>query len=240
MVREQIEGRINIRESLREEEKELTPEVNVSYRTTYRAFHKGELGNIRDIKKCLRHKGTNKRGRTHLEKRGKFEIDHTIHERPKECEERKRIGDWELDTVIGKKGEGCIVSAVERKSRYTFLGLSEDKSALSVTRTLIEMLKDENVLTLTPDNGKEFSNHKEFGSKLNAPVYFADPHSPWQRGTNENTNGLIRQYQKKGKSMKDLTDLTLREIQNNLNTRPRATLCYRTPEEVYFSEKLQL
>ena len=158
-----------------------------------------------------------------------------IEERPDVVNFRGRFGDWESDTVEGAKGRGLVATHVERKSRYTRLGKLNDKKAAtlsSVTRAIFRDLPVKLRRTATFDNGKEFADFKTIQRELKMTVYFADPHSPWQRGANENTNGLLRDWLPKGSDFKPVTRTRLAQIQKMLNNRPRKCLNYRTPIEV--------
>lgn len=158
-----------------------------------------------------------------------------IEQRPAVVDERGRFGDWESDTVEGAKGRGLVATHVERKSRYTLLGRLADKKAATVTRaTTASMtgLPSKLRRTATFDNGKEFADFKTLERELGLTVYFANPHSPWERGANENTNGLLRDWLPKGSDFSKVTATRLAQIQKMLNNRPRKCLNYRTPIEV--------
>jgi len=159
----------------------------------------------------------------------------SIDERPGIVEQRQRSGDWEGDLIIGKNHQGAALTLVERKSRFTLMRKVDGKQALPVAKAMIGCLDWVPVVeTITNDNGKEFAEHKMVSSALSANVYFAHPYSSWERGTNENTNGLIRQYLPKDR---DLTTLTAKEelmIMDRLNLRPRKCLDFLTPFEVFF------
>jgi IS30 family transposase len=163
----------------------------------------------------------------------------SIDERPAIVEQRQRLGDWEGDLIIGKKHQGAVLTLVERKSRFTLIRKVEGKQALPVANAMIECLSwVPAVQTITNDNGKEFAGHKMVSTALSANVYFAHPYSSWERGTNENTNGLIRQYLPKHR---DLSTLTAKEelmIMDRLNLRPRKCLNFSTPFEVFFGLQL--
>ena len=163
----------------------------------------------------------------------------SIDERPAIVEQRQRLGDWEGDLIIGKKHQGAVLTLVERKSRFTLIRKVEGKQALPVANAMIECLSwVPAVETITNDNGKEFAGHKMVSTALSANVYFAHPYSSWERGTNENTNGLIRQYLPKHR---DLSTLTAKEelmIMDRLNLRPRKCLNFSTPFEVFFGLQL--
>ena len=162
-----------------------------------------------------------------------------IHERPEIVDEKKRLGDWEIDTIIGKQHKQAIVTLVERVSKKTLIGQVGSKQADFVRSQVISLLNSIKlyVLSITADNGGEFSQHEQIASALETHIYFAHPYHSWERGLNENTNGLIRQYIPKGKDFADLTDSDIIEIQERLNNRPRKSLGYATPNEVF--EELQ-
>ena len=167
--------------------------------------------------------------------RGLIKDPMCITQRPKRIEERKTFGHWEADTVIGTQIKGkVLVTLVERKSRLTLIGVAENKSAASVSAVMINLLTPfigGGVRTITCDNGKEFANHKWVDQQLGCQTYFAKPYHSWERGTNENTNGLIRQYFPKGQSLNHVTDSDAAEVAAKLNTRPRKIHSYRTPLE---------
>ena len=149
-------------------------------------------------------------------------------------------GDWEGDTVAGKTGRACLVTLVDRKSRFATGGKADKKNACEVNRVMIRALQGLPVKTITPDRGKEFARHAEVTSVLQAPFYFPEPHQPWQRGSNENTNGLLREYFPKGQDLTDIAEDHILEFFDELNKRPRKCLGYRTPYEVFYKKKLRL
>jgi IS30 family transposase len=161
----------------------------------------------------------------------------SISERPEAVATRERFGDWEGDTVEGAKGSGGIASHVERKSRYLIAAKLSDKTANTMTTASIkafQRIPKKIRKTLTLDNGKEFSQFKQLEKKTGLCVYFADPYSSWQRGSNENTNGLIRQYFPKGTNFRDITSKDLAFVVKKLNHRPRKCLNYQTPHEIIY------
>ncbi len=162
-----------------------------------------------------------------------------ISSRPKAVDDRKQFGHWEGDTMIGKNHKQALVTLVERTTRYVRIMRVTRKTAEGVTRACITLLGTDAdcVRTITTDNGKEFARHLEIEAGLNAQVYFADPSSPWQRGTNENTNGLIRQYIPKSRPLESVTDKEIQRIEDRLNNRPRKNLNFKTPNEVYSNHK---
>ncbi|MHB1299047.1 MAG: IS30 family transposase [Gemmatimonadaceae bacterium] len=168
--------------------------------------------------------------------RGRLAGKRHISERPAGAANRSRLGHWEGDTVIGNTQHGaCVLTLVERKSGFTAIGLLRRRAASEVNaraRKLIEA-QPRPVRTLTLDNGTEFHSYKKLEAMVPTRCFFATPHHSWERGTNENTNGLIRQYLKKGASMEHLTQRECRRIADKLNQRPRKRLGFRTPEEAY-------
>lgn len=168
--------------------------------------------------------------------RGQLKNRKSIDERPSIVDERKRIGDWELDTVIGRIGGSVLVTAVERKTRFSVIALAPNKTAEAVKKSLLEALTPLAawVKTLTYDNGKEFALHEDIAKALTATGYFANPYHSWERGLNENTNGLIRQYIPKGTSMDNLNQDDVNKIMHRLNNRPRKCLDFKTPNQVLF------
>lgn len=165
-----------------------------------------------------------------------------IEERPDVVEEKSRIGDWEIDTVIGKGHSGALVTIVERLTQFTLVANVPDKSAEAVTEATIRLLKPySSVLhTITADNGKEFAYHERLTEKLGVAVYFARPYHSWERGLNENTNGLLRQYWPKSTDFKQVTCREVNAVVKQLNQRPRKTLGFKTPESLmqnYLADK---
>jgi IS30 family transposase len=160
----------------------------------------------------------------------------SIHERPKEVEDRIIPGHWEGDLIVGANHATALGTLVERTTRTVILVPLKAKDAESVAEAFareLETLPEQMKLTLTYDRGSEMARHMLFTEKTNMKVYFADPHSPWQRGTNENTNGLIRQYFPKGCSFRNVTVEEIKFVQNQLNSRPRKTLEWLTPFEAF-------
>ena len=165
-----------------------------------------------------------------------------ITERPDVVETRSRIGDWEADTVIGKQGGAVLVTLAERKSRFSMIIKAENKTAAAVSAAITKAMAPyaANVHTLTYDNGKEFAYHQKVSDGLDAKGFFAHPYHSWERGLNENTNGLIRQYLPKGKSFDDLSDQEVQDIMDKLNNRPRKCLGFKTPNQVFQNEKSEI
>lgn len=184
----------------------------------------------------LRHSGKRRKKRYgSKDKRGQIKNRVSIDERPKIVDKKERIGDWEGDTIIGAHQQKAIVTLVDRASKLTRIGPVATKHADVVSAIIIELLRPMKRIshTTTLDNGKEFSDHQHIAKSLGITIYFAHPYSSWERGLNENTNGLIRQYIKKGSSFEGITLERIKFIEDRLNNRPRKSLGYRTPNEVY-------
>jgi IS30 family transposase len=173
------------------------------------------------------------------DRRGRLPNCRSIEERPKIIEQRQRIGDWEADTIIGQNHRGAILSLVERKSKLCLLKQVERNTANAVEQAIEELLRPlaAKVYTITSDNGREFANHQSVAQKLKAAFYFAHPFAAWERGTNENTNGLVRQYFPKGSDFSKITEADIERVIARLNNRPRKRLNYRTPQQVFFKER---
>jgi transposase, IS30 family len=162
-----------------------------------------------------------------------------IDQRPEEIEQRLRLGDFEGDTVLGPPGTGGLATLVDRKSRYTIVVKIHSKQADHVHEKIKQRLREldaDRRRSITFDNGTEFVRCHRLEKHLGMQLYFADPGCPYQRGTNENTNGLIRQYFPKGTDFRDISHVEVRRVENLLNDRPRACLGYRTPREDFFEE----
>lgn len=174
--------------------------------------------------------------------RGQIPDRRGIEERPDIVDKKVRIGDWEIDTIVGKDHKGAIVTAVERKTLYTCISHVSSRKADIVAKAIIRMFKPfkEKVLTITADNGKEFSGHKHISDALETEFYFADPYSAWQRGLNEHTNGLLRQYFPKKMKLESVSELLINSVETKLNIRPRKTLEYKSPMEAFLNLKVAL
>jgi len=215
---------------------------SVSYETIYRfIIDDQKSGGKLYTHLRLGRKKRRKRIKT-KDRRGQIPNRVSIDERPSVVDEKVRIGDWEIDTVIGKNHQGALVTAVERKTKFTCIGHVLRKEAALVSAALIEMLKPyiQWVLTMTGDNGKENSGHEEIARVLEAEFYFAHPYSSWERGLNENTNGLIRQYFPKKTSLRDVDKELVAAVQNKLNNRPRKSLAYLTPADLFLNSSVAL
>jgi IS30 family transposase len=171
------------------------------------------------------------------DRRGKLPNRRSIEERPAIVEERQRHGDWEVDTIIGKRHRQAIVTLTERKSRFSLLAKVEQRTAEQVGEAVIGLLQPvaDRLHTLTADNGKEFAEHERIACELHTDFFFAHPYAAWERGANENMNGLVRQYIPKTSDLSSVTDKDLRCIMNRLNHRPRKCLDFQSPYEVFFN-----
>ena len=172
-------------------------------------------------------------------KRGVWKNQTGIDSRPAIVDQKSRLGDWEIDTLIGKGHRQAIVSIVERKSKLLRMRKVNQKTGELVQTVICSELNGLTVHTLTSDNGREFSEHEQIAENLNAAFYFCHPYSSWERGLNENTNGLIRQYFPKQMEFATISRERIKEVESMLNNRPRRTLGYQTPNEVYFKEQEQ-
>jgi IS30 family transposase len=157
-----------------------------------------------------------------------------ISSRPAEVDERREVGHWEVDTVIGRGSKMCLVTLVERVTGYGFIGLMANRTARETTVTIVEMTRKSGLpfKTITADNGSEFHSYKYIERQTGITFYFANPYHSWERGSNENFNGLVRGYIPKGASMSGFTQAYCDRISDHLNQRPRRRLKYMTPREV--------
>ena len=206
--------------------------------TTIYGFIKRDKASGGDLYQHLRHRKPYKKRTGKAEARGQIIGRISIDERPVIVDEKTRIGDWEADTVIGKGHQGVLVTLAERCSKRTLIAPVPNKRADVVRDAIITLLKSETVHTITFDNGKEFAYHAEIKEALSSDNYFAHPYHSWERGLNENHNGLIRQYLPKGMKLNRVSHEQVAAIQEKLNNRPRKTLGYKTPNEVYNAMKL--
>ena len=225
---EQMSQRLNLEEN----------SVQISTSTIYRAIKSGILPLELKTKLRKRPYRQPKDGAT-----GHLTIPHHISERPDEANRRLVVGHWESDTVWGSHRSGFIATHVDRKSRYLVSLKLPDISTQSYMEATIKAFKDlpaNKRKTFTTDHGKEFAGHKRLTEELGATVYFADPGSPGQRGTNENTNGLLRQFFPKRARFTNIIQADINEACFLLNTRPRKCLGWLTPLEVFYSKSLHL
>ena len=166
-----------------------------------------------------------------------------IHERPVEADERLRIGDWELDTIVGKTGGQVLVTMTDRKTRLLKAHKAASKrmqDVMNVIEHIFLQTSSNEIKTVTPDRGKEFSANKRITDEFNVEFYFPDPHAPWQRGTNENTNGLVREYIPKGIAMENYSDDYIELMVKQINSRPRKLFGWRSANEYYLSQVFHL
>lgn len=178
----------------------------------------------------------------HYDRRGKIKNRVGIDERPDIVEARSRIGDWEGDTVIGKGRKSALLTLVERKTLYTMIMRLKGKRADLLAKAAVDgmMRLKSRVKTITFDNGLEFAHHIKIGEGLKADIYFAHPYASWERGTNENTNGLIRQYFPKGTDFNQVSDEEIKKVMYRLNNRPRKTRGCRSPNELFMRRRVDL
>ena len=221
---EQISGTMKLKER-----------ISISHEWIYQFIIKDKQtgGNLYTHLRCKSKR--RKRYGSH-ERRGILKNRRSIEERPAIVETKERIGDWEANTIIGKAHKGAIVSLTERKTKICLIYKVERKTADLVSKAMSKLLlplKDI-VYTITSDNGKEFALHEETAKTLETDFYFAHPYASCERGLNENTNGLIRQYFPKDRYFRTITDEELIMATKKLNNRPRKTLGYLTPNEVFF------
>jgi IS30 family transposase len=208
--------------------------LSISHETIYRHVWRdkkagGMLSNLRSARKRRR-----KRYGAY-DSRGKLAGKRPISERPLEVETRQQTGHWEIDTVMGSDSKDCIVSLVERRSGLLLIGKLADRTTASLNRRVIGLIRRDDAAfkTVTADNGTEFHDYKRIEERTKVAFYFARPYHSWERGSNENANGLIRQYLPKGQSMAGLSQHQCNAIARKLNTRPRKRLGFRTPLECF-------
>jgi len=208
-------------------------EIAISHQTIYRHVRRDwKAGG--QLYRQLRHRYKRRKRHYGLERRGRLSGKRMIDERPAEVETRQQPGHWEIDTVTGASWEkDCIVTMVERTSGYVLIGKLPNRTTQATNQRIIALIQNSGLpfLTLTSDNGTEFHRYPEIEAATGVTVYFARPHHPWERGSNENTNGLIRQYSPKGQSMANLTQKHWNAIAHKLNTRPRKRHGYDTPNQ---------
>ena len=241
-VIEKIKKRWSPREIVKriQEEYPLDMTMRISHEAIYRYIYVLPRGSLKQkLIKALRQERAYRRKQKHgnaEETRGKIADMLSIEERPKDVETRPIPGHWEGDLIMGKHKRTALGTLVERTTRYTILvPLGKNKDAMSVRKAYagaLGTMPKEIAKTLTYDQGKEMSEHKQFTIDTGIQVYFAHPGSPWERGTNENTNGLIRQYFPKGTEFDKVSTREIKRVQRELNDRPRAVLHYQKPDEV--------
>jgi len=227
-------------------QKEWSPEQisgwvaeNMSYTVSHEHIYQYILsdkkrgGNLYQYLRCQKQR---KKRYGSNERRGQLVDRVSIEERPDIVEKRSRLGDWELDTIVGKNHQQAIVTLTERRSGLSLIKRVERSTANQVSKAIISLLRPHEkwVHTMTADNGKEFADHKAMAKRLKADFFFAHPYSPWERGCNENMNGLIRQYFPKGMDFSNIKRADEEFVMDRLNNRPRKRLGFRTPNEVFF------
>jgi len=176
------------------------------------------------------------------DRRGKIPNRRGIEERPAIVENRSRVGDWEGDTIIGKGKRSALLTLLERKTLYTIIVKLTGKNAEQLADAAIGAMKHlkDKVKTITFDNGLEFAQHERIAAALDADIYFANPYCSWERGANENVNGLIRQYFPKGTDFNDVTDVEIEAVMERLNNRPRETRGFKSPKELFMGQRVNL
>jgi len=209
-----------------------------SHETLYQYIWRNKAlgGNLWTHLRCAQ-KQRRKRYRAY-DSRGRLATKRHISERPKSVEAKRIKGHWEIDTVMGKGSLDCIVTLLERKTGLVHIGKLKNRTTQELNKKTIALIRrdPDAFKTITSDNGTEFHQYKIIEKQCNTRFYFATPYHSWERGANENVNGLIRQYLPKGTSMENLTQQQCNAIANKLNTRPRKRLGYKTPEECYYNE----
>jgi len=220
------------------------PTMHISYESIYRYIYSHPQGkiNMKLIKLLARRKSRRRKPKTR-EKRVLIHDRRSIDNRPKHIEDRREAGHWEGDLMIGTKQGSCIGTLVERKTRYAILVKLPNKRSETVTAAFARKLNKMPAFirkSMTYDNGTEMAQHKSFTKQTGMTVYFAHPYSSWERGTNENTNGLVRRYYKKGTDFNKVTETELKNLQERLNNRPRKVLGYYSATEMFFFENQKL
>ncbi|MFI2105338.1 IS30 family transposase [Isoptericola sp. NPDC019693] len=244
-LRTQVVERLNAKHSPQQVARRLRlefptePEKHVSHETIYQALYvqgRGALRHELTVTKALRSGRQSRRPQSKLPRRpSRPWLDGArLADRPAEVTDRAVPGHWEGDLVVGPNSSG-IVTLVERSTRYALIGrlpgLRDSRTVIEVMQAMIAQLPSELLRTITWDQGTEMASHTAFTIATGCPVYFCDPHSPWQRGSNENLNGLVRDFHPKGTNFNQVTDDEIAEMQRLLNTRPRQTLGFYTPQE---------
>jgi transposase, IS30 family len=214
---------------------QIASQLPISHETVYQHVYadKAQGGTLWKHLRCQKQK--RKRYASGRDRRGQIPNRRPLSERPLHIEARRQVGHWECDTVIGASHKGAVVTLVERKSGYAVMAKVEKKTSELVSSAIVDKLQPlaARVKTLTFDNGKEFAGHAHIDQQLQSTAYFARPFASWERGSNENLNGLLRQYVPKKRAMSTVSDEEIRMIQNRLNNRPRKRLGFKTPAEVF-------
>lgn len=227
---EQVVGRVALEQG-----------VSISHEWIYQYIYadKRSGGSLYTYLRCQK---TRRKRYGSYDRRGCIPNQVSIDERPAIVDSKQRFGDWEGDTVIGKRHRGALVTLVERKSLYTVMRPVIHKTAEAVRHAVVDGLSPyiDRVRTITYDNGREFADHAGMARDLDAHIYFAHPYASWERGLNENTNGLIRQYFPKHRDLTTVTEHEIEQAMDKLNHRPRKSLGFRTPYEVFFNTRTSL
>jgi IS30 family transposase len=214
---------------------QIASQLPISHETVYQHVYadKAQGGTLWKHLRCQKQK--RKRYASGRDRRGQIPNRRPLSERPLHIEARRQVGHWECDTVIGASHKGAVVTMVERKSGYAVMTKVEKKTSELVSSAIVDKLQPmaARVKTLTFDNGKEFAGHAHIDQQLQSTAYFARPFASWERGSNENLNGLLRQYVPKKRAMSTVSDEEIRMIQNRLNNRPRKRLGFKTPSELF-------
>ena len=213
----------------------IHPDSTISTNTVYRYIKDGRFGVIKP-KTHLRRRGKNYRLVRHNSQA--IHPDRIIPEWTECIKNRARTGDWEGDTIYGGVGKGLLVTLVDRKSRFLCAGLLSGKNSHETKEKIIQLLKNMPVYSISLDNGSEFSEFREIEERLETLVYFAEPHKPWQRGINENTNDILRFFFPKGCDSRGITDEDVQKVVDMINNRPRKCLGWKTPYEVFYGVAL--
>lgn len=227
---EQISGRLRKEQSIR-----------ISHEWIYQHILEDKRSGG-DLYKHLRCQKQRRKRYGSYDRRGKLPNCRSIEERPVLVQARKRLGDWEVDTLLGKQQKQAMLTLTERKSRFTLLGKVSRRTAAAVRQRLCQLFLpiQNKVHTLTSDHGKEFAEHQIIAQTLQLKFYFAHPYAAWERGTNENTNGLLRQYFPKKSDFQTLSNKKIEHAMTRLNFRPRKTLRFKTPFEVFYHTTVAL
>ena len=216
---------------------QIASKLEVSHESVYLHVYANKAAGGQLHKNLRSQKPRRKRHLSGRDRRGQIPNRRPISERPEHIEQRRQVGHWEGDTVIGAAHKQAIVTLVERKRGFTVLAKVSNKTTDLVRRSIEIKLKPlcSRVKTLTVDNGKEFADHQAVDQALGIQTFFADPYCSWQRGSNENFNGLLRQYIPRKRRMETVSEEELTMIENRLNHRPRKRLGFKTPHEVFYA-----
>lgn len=227
---EQISGRLKIEHG-----------IQISHEWIYQYILKDKHAGG-DLYRHLRCQKKRRKRYGSLDHRGKIPNKISIEERPAVIDLRQRIGDWEVDTMFGSGHKQAMVTITDRKTRMVLMGKVEHISAPSVADVIVTLLTPfiDQTHSITSDNGKEFARHQDISKQLKIDFYFAHPYAPWERGTNENMNGLLRQYFPKKCDLSNITNKDINHATYKLNTRPRKCLDFKTPFEVFFEQLVAL